>query len=72
MINSSIKMLCCSYIMLVTIFRGLVKTLAQGLLNEHEVLTLSRKYKDKTQIPLSSIVNIVRDDLKRQKFTQFR
>ena len=52
--------------------RLLVKSLAQVLLNEHEILTLGREYGEKKWPPLQSLVKIVQDDLKKNNYTQFR
>ena len=51
--------------------RILVKGLAQGLLNDHEVLTLGRQYGEKKWPPLSSLIRIIQDDMKKKNFTQF-
>lgn len=52
-------------------FKILVKGLAQGLLNDHEVLTLGRQYGEKKWPPLSSLIRIIQDDMKKKNFTQF-
>ena len=52
--------------------RMLVRGLTQGLLNEHEIITLAREYGEKSWPPLSSLVRIVHADLKQQKYTAFR
>jgi Ca2+-binding EF-hand superfamily protein len=52
-------------------FKTLVKSLAKSLLNEHEVITLSRHYKVKKDPPLGSLIAIVQDDLKRLNYNSF-
>lgn len=53
-------------------YRGLVRGLTPGLLNEHEIITLAREYGEKSWPPLSSLVRIVHTDLKQRNFTAFR
>ena len=50
----------------------LVRGLTQGLLNEHEIITLAREYGEKSWPPLSSLVRIVHADLKQHNYTAFR
>ncbi|XP_003389005.1 PREDICTED: EF-hand domain-containing family member C2-like [Amphimedon queenslandica] len=52
-------------------FKTLVKGLAHGLLNEHEVLTLCRYYKTAKRPPLASLTTMVQADLKKNKFQKF-
>lgn len=52
--------------------RMLVRGLTQGLLNEHEIITLAREYGEKSWPPLSSLVWIIHADLKQQNYMAFR
>ena len=48
-----------------------MKELAQGLLNDHEVITLTREYGEKKTPPLDSLLHLIQSDLKRKNFINF-
>lgn len=49
----------------------MVKGLSQGLLNEHEALTLARAYGQRSYPILPTLINLVQGDLKKQNYTDF-
>lgn len=53
-------------------FRNVVEHLTQGMINEHEILTLARQYQKKRKPPLYSLLALIQDDLKKKGFTDFR
>lgn len=50
-------------------FRSLVIQLSEGLLNEHEIMTLGRNYGD--QKPFPSVIKLAQSDLEKQNYTSF-
>ena len=59
----------CSFKRLLFHIRALVRGLSQCLLNEHEILTLGRNYGNKKYPVLSTLISLVQDDLKKQKYS---
>ena len=49
----------------------LVKGLSQGLLSDHECLTLGRAFGQRAYPILPTLVRLVQDDLHKHNFTQF-
>jgi Ca2+-binding EF-hand superfamily protein len=52
-------------------FTMLVKRLSQGLLSDHECLTLGRAFGQRAYPILPALVRLVQDDLHKHNFTQF-
>lgn len=48
-----------------------VLSLAQGMLNEHEVMTLARHYGVKRYPLLTTLIRLIQDDLKLRNYTDF-
>lgn len=53
-------------------FRLLVQGLSHGLLNEHEVLTLGRHFGQHSYPRLTSLVQLIQDDLQQKNYTSFQ
>ena len=51
--------------------RMLVCSLSQGLLNDHEVLTLARHYGEKQFPCLFPLIQLIQENLRKQNFTAF-
>lgn len=49
----------------------MVKGLSQGLLSEHEALTLARAYGQRSYPILPTLVRLVQGDLRKQNYTHF-
>lgn len=52
--------------------RLLVQGLSHGLLNEHEVLTLGRHFGQHSYPRLTSLVQLIQDDLQQKNYTSFQ
>ena len=61
----------CSLPLSLPLPRTLVRSLSQGLLNEHEVLTLARHYGEKKFPCLFPLIRLIQDNLRKQNFTAF-
>lgn len=65
--------MCSNYLLLslYSPYRVVALSLAQGMLNDHELMTLARHYGDKVYPLLSSLIRIIQKDLKLRNFTGF-
>lgn len=52
-------------------YRALLKGLSEGLLTDHECLTLGRAFGQRAYPILPSLVKVVQDDLHKHNYTQF-
>lgn len=51
--------------------RKLVQGLARGLLNDHEVITLARRYGQRQFPILTTLIRLIQDDLQKKNYTAF-